>query len=295
MHSTDLITIKFVRNTDGATFVLGGSTKWKFLKNGLDGFGSFDNDINYIDNGTHDGGIVTSTRISSKDRTVKCGYVNPKDNEAVRKRVTAFFKAKATYKCYVSYMGKTLWAECYLYKFSLSMSPKYNRMDMVLMLTFPIPYLKSYDDFGADIAGKTPLIGFPYMVASAGKNPKGLTGGVFNFASKIEIVNDGDVETYCKAVFKATDTVINPSLVIGDNFVKVLDRMEQGDVIEMDFTSLPPTVKKNGVNYIGHCDRSSSFTNMIIDVGTSEISYTADDGSGSLSVSLYYNKLYTSI
>lgn len=138
------------------------------------------------------------------------------------------------------------------------------------------------------------MIAFPYL-ASFNVAPFGTTGGVFNFAQQVKLVNDGDVETYCRAIFKATGDVVNPSLIISGNYVRVIDVMRAGDVIEMDFTALPPTVKKNGVNYIGHCDRTSAFTDMAINVGDVEVQYSADDGDANLSVSFYYNKLYAAI
>ena len=70
------------------------------------------------------------------------------------------------------------------------------------------------------------------------------------------------------------------------------DTMKAGDVIIMDFTKSPPTIEKNGSNYIGHCDRASAFDEMILNVGDTEISFDADDGSNQLEVSIYYNKLY---
>ena len=107
--------------------------------------------------------------------------------------------------------------------------------------------------------------------------------------------NDGDVETYCKAVISANGDVVNPKIIINDNYVRVLDNMKANDVIIIDFTQNPPTVKKNGVNFIGHCDRTSAFDDMELPIGSSEISFDADTGSNLMNVSIYYNKLYGAI
>lgn len=71
--------------------------------------------------------------------------------------------------------------------------------------------------------------------------------------------------------------------------------MVEDDVIIMDFAANPPTVKKNGVNCIGKCDRTSEFDEMGLVIGDSTLSYTADNGSNNLSVSIYYNKLYAAM
>lgn len=291
----DNITIVIKRNSDGATFGIGKGYDWKLLKKGLDGFGEFANDITYVDNGIHDGGLITSTRLGDVDRTIKCGYIRLNENIAMRRKVTEFFNVKDTFKVYITYMERTLWAEGKLYKFDLSMEEAQDAMmELTLTFFFANPYLKSYDDFGKDIASITPMIAFPYLVSTNVK-PSGLTGGVFNFAKAVEINNDGDVETYCRVVLKADGEVVNPKLIIGEEYVRVIDTMERGDQIEMDFTTFPPTVKKNGVNCIGKCDRTSSFTDMILAKGYVTVGYDADDGDDNMSVSFYYNKLYSAI
>ena len=168
-------------------------------------------------------------------------------------------------------------------------------MSLSVTFLFPNPYLKSYEDFGEDIASITPMIGFPYICNVSSGRPEGITGGIYNFARQVVLENDGAVETYCRAVFIAKGDVENPALIIGDNYVKVLDTMQEGDVIEMDFTNSPPTVKKNGKNIIGKCDRKSAFDAMILNKGDTTIQFDADNGTNLLQVSIYYNKLYAII
>ena len=111
----------------------------------------------------------------------------------------------------------------------------------------------------------------------------------------VVLENDGDVDTYCKAVLTAAGEVENPKLVINGAYVRVIDTMQAGDVIIIDFTKNPPTVEKNGVNWIGHCDKTSAFDEMILRVGDSSVEYTADNGSNQLDVAIFYNKLYGAI
>lgn len=37
---------------------------------------------------------------------------------------------------------------------------------------------------------------------------------------------------------------MNPKIIINDNYVRVLDNMKANDVIIIDFTQNPPTVKR---------------------------------------------------
>lgn len=287
------ITIK--RMSDGATFGIGLNKEWALLKKGLDGFGNFTNSIQYEDNALHDGGLITSKRMTKTDRTIKCCHLYYKNNNVARQKALKFFNTKDTFKIIVTYADRKVFAVGSIYKFILPASVDiYNRLDLTVTFMFESPYWKSYDDYGKDIASITGKIAFPYISKTSGSY-KGLTGGIFNYDKLVHIYNNGDVPTYCRAVIKATGSVLNPSLIIGDQYVKVYDTMQSGDEIEMDFTNLPPTVKKNGENWIGHCDRLSNFADMIINLGEVVIAYNADDGDKYLQVYFYYNELYSAI
>lgn len=278
--------VRIVRS-DKKEFVIDG-TDWKIPSDGLDGFGTFENDISTAENAVGDGDIVTSSRIAKKDRSIAAKSRNPLLNDVLRREAVSFFNSKMTYKIYVTYMGVTRWCEGEIYKFNLPPGNVHREMTMSMTFLCPDPFLRSYEDFGKNIASVVPMAGFPYLC----KKETGVTGGRFNFAKMVVLENDGDVNTYCKAVFWAKGIVKNPRLSIGDAYVRVIDTMAEGDVIIMDFTANPPTIKKNGLNFIGHCDKTSKFDDMQLNVGDTEISFDADDGSNLLDVSIYYNKLY---
>lgn len=285
------VKVRIVRS-DNKEFNINGND-WKLLE--AEGFGDFENLINVVDQAVGDGGIITSSRIGSKDRTIVAKSLNRHLSDVLRREADSFFNPKLTYKVYLTYMGVTRWAEGMLYKYHLPNGNIYRTMTLTVTFLFPNPYLKSYEDFGEDIASITPMIGFPYICNVSSGRPQGIIGGIYNFARQVVLNNDGAVETYCRAVFVAKGDVINPSLIIGESYVKVLDTMTAGDVIEMDFTKAPPTVKKNGINIIGKCDRASSFDTMVLNKGETVIQFDADDGTNLLRVSIYYNKLYAVI
>lgn len=283
------VLVRLVRS-DGREFTI-NDNHWKIPSKGLDGFGSFDNDISIVDNAIGDGGVVTSHRVSQKDRTITAISRNVHMAEILRDEVTSFFNPKMTYKVYLTYMGRTRWAEGRIEKFRLSTGNIYQPMELTVTLLFADPYLKSYEDFGKDVASITALAGFPYLCTVERGSPT----GVFNFASTVNLSNDGDVEAYCKVVLTANGEVTNPKIIINGHYVRMLDVMSAGDVIIMDFAANPPTVRKNGVNYVGRCDRTSEFDLMGLPVGESTLQYDADNGTNLLSVSVYYNKLYSAM
>ena len=271
---------------------------WKLPSDGLEGFGSYANDVETTSNAVGDGDVLESSRVAKKDRTIKFVSADNSNNSALRDKVSNFFTPKYTFRVYVTYQGRTRWVEGVIHKFDMPTKNIYRKISVTVTFLCPNPYLKSYDDFGQDIASVSGRIAFPYLCSSDDTHPRliqGITGGVFNFAQQILLSNDGAVDTYCKCEMKAKGEVINPVLYINGNYVRVLDTLEEGDVISMDFAAQPPTVKKNGVNFIGHCDRTSAFDNMALPIGDSEVSFNADNGSNLLAVSIYYNKLYSSM
>lgn len=283
------VKIRFVRSDDREWVIDGGN--WGIPSDGLEGFGRFDNDISTVDNAIGDGGIVTSHRVAQKDRTIVAVSKNHNLTEILRDEATAFFNPKMTYKVYLTYMGRTRWAEGRILKFDLPTKNIYKRLKLTVTVLFADPYLKSYEDFGKDIASVSGGAGFPYLCRVNVGQPT----GIFNFSQIVNLSNDGDVEAYCKVVMTASGEVENPKIIINNHYVRVLDTMVDGDVIIMDFAANPPTVKKNGVNCIGKCDRTSEFDEMGLVIGDSTLSYTADNGSNNLSVSIYYNKLYAAM
>ena len=285
----NIVKVRFVRSDDREWSIDGSN--WGIPSNGLEGFGAFDNQISIVDNAIGDGGIVTSHRVSQKDRTITAISKNVNMMEILRDEVTAFFNPKMTYKVYLTYMGRTRWAEGRIEKFNLSTKNVYRRMKLTITVLFADPYLKSFEDFGKDIASVSGGAGFPYLC----RQNVGQPTGIFNFSQIVNLSNDGDVDAYCKVVMTANGEVENPKIIINNHYVRVIDTLVEDDVIIMDFAANPPTVKKNGVNCIGKCDRTSEFDEMGLVIGDSTLSYTADNGSNNLSVSIYYNKLYAAM
>lgn len=294
MNNYDTL-IRIVRD-DNNEFKIGLNQTWQLLKSGLDGFGDIENTITFIDNATMDGGTFSGMHIGKVDRTIKCACTDIANNSIHRGKAMEFFKPKSSYKIYVTYGGRTRLSEGLLYKFKLPNDNINELQKMTLTFLFATPYWKSVDDFGKDVAYITPMFAFPWLInGTGGKNGKGVTTGIFNFSEIVNISNTGDIDTTCKAIIKATGNVSNPKLIINDEYVRVIDEMVKDDKIEIDFTKLPPTVVKNGENYIGHCDRTSAFDSMQLKVGDNQLQYTADDGSDNLSVSIYFSKLYGEI
>jgi hypothetical protein len=189
-------------------------------------------------------------------------------------------------------MGLERWCEGKLSKVAISEGNIYKPVVLQFTIKCLKPYFYSMDNFGKDIASVMPLEGFPFHSYDRwGGHPT----GYYNFSRSVSIVNDGDVETKARVVINALGDVTNPSFFINGKYVKVLDTMARNDQIEINFDAVPPTVKKNGVNIMGKCDRSSEFSDMDIKQGDNIIKYRAEQGDTLMTCSVYYNKRYLMI
>lgn len=219
-------------------------------------------------------------------------------NDVLRKAAISFFSPKFDYDIYLTYMGLTRWVTGKLHKFKLPTVNVYKSLELTATFMCLDPYLKSYDNFGKNIAFVTGIAGFPYISIQDDNHPdfvQGFTAGIFNFAQEVLLDNDGDIDTFARCIIETTGNVTNPKLIINGKYVRIIDELIDGDTIEIDFTKKPPTVKKNGENILGKCDRSSAFGDMALVLGTSRVGYDADNGSNLMNVTIYYNKLYAAI
>lgn len=288
MASQD-VKVRIVRE-DGQEFIL-DNTLWMIPSDGLDGWDYVTNTISYEEKAFGDGGILSSERVGIQDRTIKA-YMNNKNLlSIIRDSCISFFGVKHTFKVYLTYQGRTRWCEGNLYKFSLPNKNIYRKLELQFTIRCMQPYLLSVDEFGEDIASVIPKFGFPFI----SRVGKGFIFSHYKFADEVELSNTGDVETYPKIVLLAKGEVKNPIVFKDDKFIKIIDTLQKDDVIIIDLTSTPATVKKNGVNIIGKTSRDSSFYDLKFDIGTNTIKFDADEGTNLLGVTIYYNQRYVGI
>lgn len=285
------VIVKLIRD-DLKEFLIDNETWHLPSDRGLQNFGYFENDIQTIDNAISDGSMIASYRLGTIDRTIVFhNRFARKTNEVLRAQVLSFFSPKHKYRIYVTYMGVTRWCDAMVLKMDLPTKNINWQMEVSVTFLCNNPYLKSFDDFGKDIAEIVPMAGFPYLSEIG----KGAPTGYFAYSTFVVLNNDGDTETNIRAVMRAHGEVVNPKLIINRHFVSVLITMHDGDELELDFTKAPPTIKLNGQSVVGRSDKASQFNEMYLSVGDNEASYSADAGTNLLSVSIYYNKLYVGV
>lgn len=282
--------IKIVRD-DRKVFYLGGSYRddapWGITE--ISGIDTTENIMETENPANGDGANVTSERIPARPIDIMASVKNRKNNEVERRNALVFFNPKHKFTLYVTNGGETRWIVAKLERFQCQNMPKDRHASMSIALLCEDPYFYSVDNYGKNIAAITGCFGFPYISKTNG----GFRTGVFNFAKTVSIENTGDIETYTKIIIEADGTVENPKIMHNNSYIRILDVLNSGDVVEIDMVG--NTIKKNGVNCIGKVDRHSSFSGMVLRTGDNDISFDADNGDTNMKVVLYYNLRYLGV
>lgn len=285
----NLVLIRLLRS-DGKSFIL-GTGAWRILSDGLKGI-DFPNFSVYSDkNGVGDGALLSGKRIDDRDVQIKCKSIDPSANATIRDATIAFFNPKHSFKIYITYQGVTKWIEGELQGFSCPSENVYRPMTLTVKFYCKDAMLKSVDDFGKDIASISAGFGFPYVETHLDEDPViPAYADIYSYNHEVVIENDGDAMTYPRVTINFKGSALNPKVYKDSYYVRVLGSFVEDDVLEINFEDC--TIKKNGTNWIQHIDRSSTFTEMGLNIGDSTIGFTADDGDGNMEVFVYYNKLY---
>lgn len=281
------VLVRVVRS-DGQIYII-GTGNWRILSDGLQGIDFPTFSVYSEKNAIGDGALLSGKRVDDRDIQIEARSIDPGNNLAIRTATIAFFNPKYTFKIYITYMGVTRWIEGELSGFKCPSENIHRPMKLTLKFYCKDGFLKSVDDFGQDIASISPGFGFPYIET---RIPRVIPAyaSIFNYNQEVTINNDGDTMTYPRVTINFHGNVTNPKIYKDDYYVRVLDKFEDGDVLVIDFENC--TIKKNGVNWIQSIDRSSTFTDMGLEIGDSTIGFEADDGDAYMAVFVYFNKLY---
>lgn len=291
------VTARIVRS-DGREFVIGDG-EWRILNEGLVNWANLPYNVYSAEIPSADGAIVTSKRVAAVDRTI-VAECKGDDPDGSRADAIRFFNPKYSYEVHMTYRGRTRWCSGEQIGFYASEGNMYKRPQITWTILCPNPYLQSESDFGKDIAEIVPQFAFPWYsaikdVQGTMRANRGAVVSVHSFAQSVRVTNDGDVDTGMRIVIRALGEVKNPSIRLGDGYVRLITFLHEGDILRLDVVNRPPVVTINGENAMHLVDRTSSILNLRIAVGESSLEYDADDGYQNMSVSVYWNKQYLGV
>ena len=228
---------------------------------------------------------IIGSNISKRSIDIEAIVKNSKNNDFCRQNVLSFFRKNHNYKLYVKKDKRILWIECIPEKIQCKIGKEKENAKLKLSLMCPNPFFNSFDDFGKDLAQINPLFVFPYKKKMDEMYPI----SSFQFSKEITVYNLGDTYTYPKVIITAHGDVKNPIVNVNNAYIKLIDNLKEGDVIEI---AAPLKIIKNGQNCIRYVDKKSNFIDFKLNEGINKIGYNAEDGDSNMSAKYFYFMKY---
>ena len=161
------------------------------------------------------------------------------------------------------------------------------------------PLFMQKDDSLIEAASTEPMFHFPLTISETPDPPGGVVFGLRQPSKFVEVVNEGEVETGMKIVFKALGTVVNPSLTSASTleFFKVNKTMTAGEEIVVNTNpgskSIIGKIDDTEKNYFKYRDLDSEW--LQLSVGLNIFRYDADKNEQNLDVYIYFNNRYLEV
>lgn len=285
-----IMLVKFIRN-DKEQLVFGGSISdeadWGITE--IDGLGTVENDIKTEKCALGDGDVVTAERIESRHIDITANVKDKNCNEIEYSKALHFFNPKYTFEIHIYKDESKKWINSRIE--AVKFKNKQAGLPVELKISFICvdPYFKSENNYGKNIAAISGLYVFPAVSVKE----KGFLVGLNHFAKQVQVNNTGDTKTYCTIAIKAKGVVINPKVMIGESYIKVLTKLNENDVIQIDMVN--GKIDLNNHNCFRLLDRRSSFSDMVLNIGDNVVSFAADSGDINMDVMLYYNLQYLGV
>lgn len=275
------------KRSDGRELVFGNDTFQILEMNGID---TLKPELFSKKKARGDGNIITGKRMPAREFSVTAELFDAKENAKYRSVLNSFFSHRYTYDVTITYINEPRYvAHCELMLYQCPTKNVFYPLKPKITMLAPDGYFLSVDSFGQDIAGTRGGAGFPYVNLVN----KTFAFGIFEFKGNATFENDGDVEAYVKASITFRGNVVNPKLIMGESYVKVIDTFVPGDILVIDASD--KSLTKNGVNIDNRLEKGSKWLNLTFDVGENLLSYDADSGNNLMMVRVYFNKRYLGV
>lgn len=228
-----------------------------------------------------DGAVFNSSRVQQRNLVI---YLNIKAPiEEHRQRLYRFFRVKHKCKIYFKNANRDVFIEGYVESFENDLFG--NLQQPQISILCPEPFFKAIDDIIVEFSNTLALFEFPFAIEE-----KGIEFSRIN-ALQTQYINVGDVEVGALITFKANaDRVLNPVFYnrTTNEFFGVNVSMSEGDTVIINTIKGEKSVQLihegTSTNILSKRQTGSKWVQFI--PGENEISYSADEGAESVTVSV---------
>lgn len=161
------------------------------------------------------------------------------------------------------------------------------------------PLFKDTNTTNVPIAGMLGMFHFPMMLSAVDNGMPTVMMGLRQPSLIVNITNSGSVQTGMNIVFKATGTVVNPSLIniYTQEQFKINKTLVAGETVVVSTTigekKIIGTLNGVSTNYFKYRDLMSAW--LQLDIGDNAFKYDADNGIDSLDCTIEYNNKYLEV
>ena len=269
----------------GQPLVFGDSAPLLVTK--IDGLGSVKTAINSQKSPRQDGVSVTSTTLEPRYITIEGQILEPDmvRQQAYREQMLRAFLPKVESELTIERYGTTRTIKCIPEVAPEFPSAMQSRLQsFFLSLICPNPYFETVTESSAEIVTWIGGLRFPLRLPTA----FALSG-----PKKINVVNEGDVETPIRIEIMAPAT--NPTLThVGTSeFIRVKQELTEKDVLVITTNFGNKRVEIGGENRFNYIDSDSTFFSL--KPGDNILEYTSDDSQENARVKIAYKNRYLGV
>lgn len=251
------------------------------------GTGSTEYLVNTRQKAQGNGGVTESTAFLPREMQLQL-YIEPfSEREKLRQGLIHTFTPQEEFTLYVNRSGVYRKIKGRVTSFDIDNVRLYDPVYADIEMICDDPFFQDGEETVIEFLEYKPLINAPLIIPEWG-----LTAGYIETGDHTKLTNEGDIATGVIAIISADGgEVVNPTITLNDEYIKVLYRMQTGDIITIDTNEDTPNLY---INRQESYDWEINSTFFLVPKGNNIIKTSADENTvtNAKTTVIYSNKYF---